>query len=66
MANVYEFDGELFTNSGEFLDALSHEYKSGDKDLVIQTLEDYGFSIGDISTGSEGPNLVGADENASA
>lgn len=45
---VYEFNGELYTNSGEFLDALAHEYKVGDKDLVLATLEIYGFDLGDI------------------
>lgn len=45
---VYEFNGELFENSGEFLDALAHEYKTGDKDIVVTTLEEYGFDLGDI------------------
>lgn len=47
--SVYEFNGEIYENSGEFLDALSHEYKAGDKDLVVQTLEDYGFELSDIN-----------------
>lgn len=45
---VYEFDGQLFENVGEFLQALAHEYKVGDRDLAISTLEDYGFDLTDI------------------
>lgn len=45
---VYEFGGVIYENSGEFLDALAHEYKSGDKDNVVTILEDYGFDLGDI------------------
>ncbi len=45
---VYEFGGIIYENSGEFLDALAHEYKVGDKELVVTTLEDYGFNLGDI------------------
>jgi hypothetical protein len=64
MGNAYELDGELFTKVGEFLDAVSHEYKHGDKDLAVQTLEDYGFSLSDINTSSHGPHPVGADDSA--
>lgn len=46
--SVYEFGGEIYENSGEFLDALAHEYKMGDKELVVTTLEDYGFNLSDI------------------
>ncbi len=45
---VYEFGGIIYSNVGEFLDALAHEYKVGDKELVITTLEDYGLSLADI------------------
>jgi hypothetical protein len=45
---VYEFGGIIYSNIGEFLDALAHEYKVGDKELVIATLEDYGLSLADI------------------
>lgn len=45
---VYEFDGTLYETVGEFLDALAHEYKTGDKDLVMSALDDYGFSLEDI------------------
>lgn len=48
MGQAFEFDGQLFDNEGEFLDALAHEYKTGDKDLVVSTLEDYGYSLADI------------------
>jgi hypothetical protein len=45
---VYEFDGELFQSTGEFLSALAHAYKTGDKEDVVDTLEQYGFELGDI------------------
>jgi hypothetical protein len=45
---VYEFGGVIFETSGEFLDALAHEYKIGDKEMVVSILEDYGFDLGDI------------------
>ena len=51
---VYEFNGELYENSGEFLDAAAHEYKNGDKDLAISTLEEYGFELSDINVRPEG------------
>lgn len=48
-AEVYEFEGNLYSSVGEFLDALAHEYATGDKELVVDALEDYGFSLGDIN-----------------
>lgn len=45
---VYEFSGEIFENAGQFLDALGHEYKVGDKEEVVTKLEDYGFDLADI------------------
>ncbi|HMR72893.1 MAG TPA: hypothetical protein PKD68_02690 [Candidatus Saccharibacteria bacterium] len=47
--DVYEFEGTLYETSGELLDALAHEYRSGDKTLVVDTLERYGFTINDIN-----------------
>ena len=58
MGDVYELDGELFTTVGEFLDAAAHEYKNGDADLAIQTLEDYGFTLSDIHTGDHSPHPI--------
>lgn len=49
MGEVYEFDGQMFENVGEFLDALAHEYKTGDKEAVVDALETYGFSISDLN-----------------
>lgn len=66
MGEAYEFDGELFTSAGEFLDAIAHAYKSGDKDLAIQTLEDYGFSASDIHTGTTTPHPISAADDASS
>ena len=48
MGQAFEFDGQLFDTEGEFLDALAHEYKNGDRDLVVSTLEDYGYNLADI------------------
>ena len=45
---VYEFGGEIYENSGEFLVALAHEYKVGDQETVIDVLEQYGFERSDI------------------
>lgn len=45
---VYEFNGVLYENSGEFLSALAHEYRVGNKEAVITNLEDYGFDRADI------------------
>ena len=64
MGNVYELDGQLFTNVGEFLDAVAHEYKHGDKDLAVQTLEDYGFTLSDINAGGHQPHPHAAKDVA--
>ena len=66
MGEAYEFDGELFTNSGEFLDAVSHEYNHGDKDLAVQTLEEYGFTVSDINVGPQHPHPIAASDDAVA
>lgn len=60
MGEAYELDGQLFTTVGEFLDAASHEYKHGDKDLAVQALEDYGFTVSDINPGGHGPHPLSA------
>lgn len=49
MGEAYEFDGQLFATVGEFLAALAHEYKVGDKEEVVDVLERYGFSLNDIN-----------------
>lgn len=54
MGQAYEFDGVLYNTEGEFLDALAHEYKHGDSNLVVETLENYGFTIADIGVRPEG------------
>lgn len=51
---VYEFNGEVYENVGEFLEALAHEYKAGDKDMVLQKLDEYGFDITDLGVRPEG------------
>lgn len=66
MGNAYELDGQLFTNVGEFLDAVSHEYKHGDTDLAVQTLEDYGFSVSDIHAGTNQPHPSAVRSDAHA
>lgn len=64
MDAVYEFDGELFKTVGEYLDAVAHEYKHGDKDLAVQSLEDYGFSLTDINASSHNPHPIKVDDDA--
>jgi len=54
MGNVYTFDGQLYENVEEFLSAVAHEYKSGDQDLALTALDDYGFSLTDIGVRPEG------------
>lgn len=48
MGEAYEFNGELYQSVEEFLEAAAHEYKTGDRDLAVSTLEDYGFTLSDI------------------
>lgn len=64
MGEAYEFDGQLFTTVGEFLDAVAHEYKHGDADLAVQALEDYGFSVSDISASGHGPHPISATDES--
>ena len=64
MGEAYEFDGQLFTTVGEYLDAVAHEYKTGDKDLAVQSLEDYGFTLSDINVVPEHPHPISADDDA--
>lgn len=54
MGKAYEFDGVLYETEGEFLDALAHAYKNGDSNYVVDTLEEYGFTINDIGVRPEG------------
>ena len=54
MGEAFEFDGQFFETEGEFLDALAHEYKNGDSELAVDTLEKYGFSLADIGVRPEG------------
>jgi hypothetical protein len=54
MGQAYEFDGVLYSSEGEFLDALAHEYKHGDSNLVVDTLENFGFTLADINVRPEG------------
>lgn len=58
---VYELDGELFTSVGEYLDAAAHEYKHGDKDQAITSLENYGFTLSDINAGDHQPHPKSAN-----
>jgi hypothetical protein len=52
MGQAYEFDGELFTNVNAFLDAVAHEYRTGDGDYAMSVLEDYGFELSDLGVRS--------------
>lgn len=51
---VYEFNGELFVSVEEFLEALAHEYKTGDRDLALSALDEYGFVLSDLGVRPEG------------
>lgn len=51
---AYVYDGQLFTTVESFLEAMAHEYKVGDSENVIDTLEDYGFSLEDINVRPSG------------
>lgn len=48
MDDAYEFDGELYTNVEEFLEAVAHAYKSGDREAALSALADHGFDITDL------------------
>lgn len=54
MGQAFEFDGQLFSNVEEFLEAVAHEYKTGDTDLALSALDDYGFSLSDLGVRPEG------------
>lgn len=51
---AYEFDGELFTSVEAFLEAIAHEYKTGDTDLALTALDEYGFELADVGVRPEG------------
>jgi hypothetical protein len=63
---VYELNGELFSTVGEYLDAAAHEYKHGDKDLAITSLENYGFSMSDLNIGGHQPHPTDVTNDAHA
>ena len=54
MGRAYEFGGQLFDNVEEFLEAVAHEYKTGDRDLALTALDEYGFSLNDIGVRPDG------------
>ncbi len=45
---VYELNGEIYKGVEEFLEALAHEYKAGDREMALSKLDDYGFELSDI------------------
>lgn len=47
---MFEFNGELFENEIDFLDAAKEEYLHGNKQLVMDALEEYGFDLSDLGT----------------
>lgn len=51
---AYEFDGQLFTSVETFLEAIAHAYKTGDTDLALSTLDEYGFELSDLGVRPEG------------
>jgi hypothetical protein len=54
MGQAFEFNGELFNSVEEFLEAVAHEYKTGDRDLALSALDDYGFTLADIGVRPDG------------
>lgn len=51
---VYELNGEIYDNVEVFIEALAHEYKTGDRELVLSKLDDYGFELSDIGVRPNG------------
>ena len=45
---MFEFNGELFENEIDFLDAARVEYETGNKQIVKDALEEYGFDLSDL------------------
>ena len=54
MGQAYEFNGVLYDNVEEFLEALAHAYKEGERELVKEALDEYGFELTDIGVRPEG------------
>ena len=54
MGQSYEFDGEIFENVEEFLQALAHAYKDGDRELALTKMDEYGFALSDLGVRPEG------------
>lgn len=54
MGQAYELNGQIYNNVEEFLDACAHEYKVGDSEMVVDKLEDYGFTLSDINVRPDG------------
>lgn len=45
---MFEFNGELFENEADFLEAAKKEYQTGDQQLVLDALEEFGFDLSDL------------------
>ncbi len=45
---MFEFNGELFENEADFLEAAKEEYQTGDQQLVLDALEEFGFDLSDL------------------
>ncbi len=50
---MFEFNGELFESEIDFLEAAKKEYQTGDQQLVLDALEEYGFDLSDLNLGAE-------------
>lgn len=50
---VYEFGGMAYNSLDEFLERLALEYKAGNHDVVIATLEEYKLTLADIDITGE-------------
>jgi len=45
---MFEFNGELFEKEADFIAAAQKEYRTGDQQLVLDALEEYGFDLSDL------------------
>ena len=50
---VYEFGGIMYDKLDEFLERLALEYKAGNREVVIATLEEYKLTLADINITGE-------------
>ena len=65
MGQAYEFDGEVYDSVEEFLQAVAHAYKEGDREMALSVLDDYGFSLSDLGVRPHGDSPATIKESES-